>query len=44
VWRSDMIGSMLEIGSGSFGMLVLDNVEGMMRNVAGWAEPIAWCG
>jgi hypothetical protein len=31
---------MLEIESGNFGMLVLDNAEGRMRNVAGCAEPI----
>jgi hypothetical protein len=31
----------LEIGSGNFGMLVLDNAEGRMRNVVGCAEPIA---
>jgi hypothetical protein len=39
-----MVGSMLEIGSGNFGMLVLDNAEGMVRNVADYAEPIASCG
>jgi hypothetical protein len=43
-WCSDMVGSMLEIGSGNFGMLVLDNAEGMVRNVADYAEPIASCG
>jgi hypothetical protein len=36
-----MIGNMLEIGFGNFGMLVLDNAEGRMENVAGYAEPIA---
>jgi hypothetical protein len=36
-----MIGSMLEIGSRNFGMLVLDYVEGRMGNVASYAEPIA---
>jgi hypothetical protein len=40
-WRSGMIGSMLEIGLGNFGMLVLDNAEGRMTNVVGCAEPIA---
>jgi hypothetical protein len=39
--RSGIIVSMLEIGSGNFGMLVLDNAEGRMRNVAGCAESIA---
>jgi hypothetical protein len=39
-WRSGIISSMLEIGSGNFGMLVLDNAEGWMGNVAGCAEPI----
>jgi hypothetical protein len=39
-----MIGSMLKVGSRNFGMFVLDNVKGIMRNVAGCAEPIAWCG
>jgi hypothetical protein len=40
-WRSGMIGSMLEIGSRNFSVLVLDNAEGRMRNVAGCAKPIA---
>jgi hypothetical protein len=40
-WHSCMIGSMLEIGSKKFDMLVLDNAEVRMRNVVGWAEPIA---
>jgi hypothetical protein len=39
-----MIGSMLKVGSGNFGMFVLDNVNGIMRHVAGCMEPIAWCG
>jgi hypothetical protein len=43
-WHSGMISSVLEIGSRNFGMLVLDNAEGKMRNVAGCAEPIAWYG
>jgi hypothetical protein len=36
-----MIGNMVVIGFGIFGMLVLDNGEGMM---VGYAEPIAWYG
>jgi hypothetical protein len=36
--------SMLKVGSGNFGMFVLNNVKGIMRNVADCAEPIAWCG
>jgi hypothetical protein len=43
-WRSGMIGSMLKVGSGNFGMFALDNVNGIIRNVVGCAEPIAWCG
>jgi hypothetical protein len=43
-WRSGMIGNMLAIGLGNFGMLVLDNAEGRMGGVAGYVEPIAWCG
>jgi hypothetical protein len=43
-WRSDMIGNMLEVGFGYFGMLGLDNAEGRMGSVAGFAEHIAWCG
>jgi hypothetical protein len=39
-----MVGSMLKVGSGNFGMFVLDNAKGIMRNVAGYAESIAWCG
>jgi hypothetical protein len=35
---------MLEIGPGYFGMLVSDNVGGRIGSVAGYAEPIAWCG
>jgi hypothetical protein len=40
-WCSGMIGNLLEILSGNFGMLVLDNAEGRMQNVAGYAKPIA---
>ena len=43
-WRSGMIGSMLKVRSENFGMLVLDNANGIMRNVAGCVEHIAWCG
>jgi hypothetical protein len=39
-----MIGNTLEIGSGYFGMLGLDNAEGRIGSVAGYAESIAWCG
>jgi hypothetical protein len=39
-----MIGSMLKVGSRNLGMFVLDNVKGIMRNVAGCTELIAWCG
>jgi hypothetical protein len=39
-----MIDNMLEIGSGNFGMLVLDNAEGRMENVASYEEPIAYYG
>jgi hypothetical protein len=31
----------VEIESGNFDMLVLDNAEGRMGNVTGYAEPIA---
>jgi hypothetical protein len=43
-WRSGMIGSMLKIRCENFGMLVLDNAEDRMRNVAGCVQPIAWYG
>jgi hypothetical protein len=43
-WCSGVISSMLKVGSVNFGMFVLDNAKGIMRNVAGCAEPIAWCG
>jgi hypothetical protein len=43
-WRSGMIGSMLKVGSGNFGMFVLDNAKVIMRNVVVCLEPIAWCG
>jgi hypothetical protein len=36
-----MIGNMLEISSGIFDKLVLDNAEGRMGSIAGYAEPIA---
>jgi hypothetical protein len=36
-----MTGNILEIGFGNFGMLVLENAEGMTGNVAGYAKPIA---
>jgi hypothetical protein len=39
-----MIGNMLEVGFGYFGMLGLDNAGSRMGSVAGCAEPIAWCG
>jgi hypothetical protein len=35
---------MLEIGFGNFGMLVPDNAEGSIGNVASYVEPIAWYG
>jgi hypothetical protein len=37
-WRNGMVGNMLEIGSGYFGMLVLDNAGGRMGCAAGCAE------
>jgi hypothetical protein len=40
-WCIGMIGCMLEIGSGNFGMLVLDNAEDRMGYIASCAEPIA---
>jgi hypothetical protein len=43
-WRSGMIGNMLEIGPGHFGVLVLDSEGGRMGSVASYVEPIAWCG
>jgi hypothetical protein len=30
-----MIGNILKVGSENFGMFVLDNAKGIMRNVAG---------
>jgi hypothetical protein len=36
-----MVGNMLQIGFGNFGMLVLDNGEGRM---VGYVEPIACYG
>jgi hypothetical protein len=39
-----MIGNMLMIGLGNFGMLVLGNAEGGMGSVADYVGPIAWCG
>jgi hypothetical protein len=39
-----MIGNMLEIGFGNFCMLVLDNVEGRMGNVVGYAVAIVLYG
>jgi hypothetical protein len=43
-WYRGMIGSMLKVGSGNFGMFMMDNAKGIMRNVPGCTEPIAWCG
>jgi hypothetical protein len=43
-WRSGMIGNMSGIGPSYCGMLVSDNEGGRMGSVAGYAEPIAWCG
>jgi hypothetical protein len=43
-WHSGMAGNMLEIGSGYFGMLVLDDPGGRMGSVASCAEPTAWRG
>jgi hypothetical protein len=42
-WHSGMIGNMLEVGFGYFGMLGLDNTEGRMENIVGGTKPIAWC-
>jgi hypothetical protein len=44
LWCSGMIGNMLEVGFGYFGRLGLENAKGRMGNIAGDAEPIAWCG
>jgi hypothetical protein len=44
LWRSGKIGNMPEVGFGYFGRLGLENTEGRMGNIAGDAEPIAWCG
>jgi hypothetical protein len=43
-WRNGMVGSMPEIGSGYFGMLVLGNAGGRLGSVASCTEPIALCG
>jgi hypothetical protein len=40
-WRNGMIGNMLMIGLGNFGMLVLGNAEGRMGSFASYTEPIA---
>jgi hypothetical protein len=44
LWHSDMTGNMPEVGFGYFGRFGLKNAEGRMGNIAGDAEPIAWCG
>jgi hypothetical protein len=40
--RSDVTGNM--VGFGYFGRFGLESVEGMMGNIVGGVEPIAWCG
>jgi hypothetical protein len=42
--HSGMTGNMLEVGFGYFGKLGLENMKGMMENIAGGAKLIAWCG
>jgi hypothetical protein len=42
LWRSDVTGNM--VGFGYFGRFGLESVEGMMGNIVGGVEPIAWCG
>jgi hypothetical protein len=44
LWCSGRIGSMPEVGFGCFGKLVVEEVKDRMKNIAGGAEPIAWCG
>jgi hypothetical protein len=39
-----MTDNMSEVEFGYFGRLGLENMEGRMGNIAGDAEPIAWCG
>jgi hypothetical protein len=42
--HSGMTSNMPKVGFGYFGRLGLENAEGGMGNIAGDAEPIAWCG
>jgi hypothetical protein len=44
LWCSGMTGNIPEVGIGYFGRLGLESAEGIMGNIAGDAEPIAWCG
>jgi hypothetical protein len=43
LWHSGMIGNKPRLGLGCFGRLVVGNVKGMMENITGGGEPIAWC-
>jgi hypothetical protein len=38
------IGSMLEVGFGYFGSLVLEEAKDRKENIDDGEEPIAWCG
>jgi hypothetical protein len=44
LWCSGMTSNMPEDAFGYSGRLGLESVEGRMRNIAGDAEPITWCG
>jgi hypothetical protein len=44
LWRSDTIGSTLEVGLGCFGVFVVEKVQDKMVSIAGGWESIAWCG
>jgi hypothetical protein len=44
LWRSGMIGSMLEVELGCFGVFEVEKVRDRMVSIAGGWEPTAWCG
>jgi hypothetical protein len=44
LWHNGRIGSMLEIGFGYFGSLVLEEAKDRKENIDDGEEPIAWCG
>jgi hypothetical protein len=43
LWHSGLTGNRPELEFGYFGWLVVERARGMMENIVGGGESIAWC-